>query len=404
MKIVIIGFSLASFTAIRYILNNAPETEVEVYTDEEYAYYPRPRLYEVLSDESSPEKIVMYPIKWYEDNGVKVHLGKSVKSIITENNEIILQNGERVQYDKLLLANGARSFVPPIKGVDKKGVFALRTIDDALTIKEYANDKESAVVIGGGLLGLEISVALKKLGLNVTILEFAPWLLPRQIDNEGSDLLIGEFEKRGVEIKCGAQTDEIIGNAEVSGVRIKSGETIPAELVICATGIRSNIELPQEAGIKVNRGVLVDEHLRTNIENIYAAGDIAEHNGRVYGIIPATTEQAQIAAANMIGKESTYNGTVAMNSLKVVGIDLTSIGLVNPETEEYEQIRKIDADKCQYKKIVVKDDKVVGSIIIGERKSVKPISDIIKEGVNVEKIKHELLKEDFDLKKLAESK
>ncbi len=403
MKIVIIGFSLASFTAIRHILSNAPGTEIEVFTDEEYAYYPRPRLYGVLSGESLPDKIVMYPVKWYEDNGVKVHLGASVKSINSKNNEISLQNGEKVHYDKLLLANGAYSFVPSLKGIDKKGVFALRTIDDALAIKEYAQNKKNSVVIGGGLLGLEISAALKKLGLNVTILEFAPWLLPRQIDSEGSDVLIGEFEKMGLEIKCGVQTDEIIGDSEVAGVKIKGGETIPAELVICATGIRSNIELPKKVGINVNRGVIVDEHLRTNIDNIYAAGDIAEHNGRVYGIIPATTEQAQIAAANMIGKETVYNGTVAMNSLKIVGIDLTSIGLVNPETKEYEQIREVNADKCQYKKIVLKDGKVLGSIIIGERKSIKPMTDIIKEGVNVEKVKHELLKEDFDLKKWVET-
>ncbi|MFB0562690.1 MAG: NAD(P)/FAD-dependent oxidoreductase [Candidatus Lokiarchaeia archaeon] len=404
MKIVIVGFSLASFTTIRHVLSVAPESEIKVFTEEKYPYYPRPSLYRVLSGESSADDIVMYPAKWYEDKGVKMHLGASVKSIDVKNNEIILDNGEKISYDKLLLANGAHPFVPPVKGADKNGVFAFRNIDGALTVREYAKDKNNAVVIGGGLLGLEISAALRKLGLNVTILEFSPWLLPRQIDQEGSDILVGEFEKLGVKILCGAQTEEILGGAEVSGVKIKDGDTIPAELVICATGIRSNIELPRESGINVNRGVIVDQYLRTNIENIYAAGDITEHNGRVYGIIPATTEQARIAAANMIGEETVYNGTVAMNSLKLVGIDLTSIGLVNPETEEYEQIRKIDADKCQYKKIVLKDGKVVGAIIIGERKSVKPMTDIIKEGINVEEIKHVLLKDDFNLKKFVENK
>lgn len=404
MNIVIVGFSLASFTAVRHIINNAPETEVDIFTDEKYPYYPRPSLYRVLSGESSPESIVMYPAKWYEDKGVKMHFGVTVKSINVQKNEIVLDNGEKISYDRLLLAVGAHPFIPPVKGADKKGVFALRKIDDALTIREFAKDKNNAVVIGGGLLGLEISAALRKLGLNVSILEFSPWLLPRQIDREGSDILMDELEKMGMKILCGAQTEEILGDTEVSGVKLKGGDTIPTELVICATGIRSNLELAKESGINVNRGVIVDDYLRTSIENIYAAGDIAEHNGRVYGIIPATTEQARIAAANMIDEETVYNGTVSMNSLKVVGIDLTSIGLVNPETEEYEEIRKIDADKCQYKKIVLKDGKVVGSIIIGERKSVKPMTDIIKEEVNVEEVKHDLLKDDFDLKKFIEDK
>lgn len=404
MKVVIIGFSLAGYTASRYILMNAPKTEMEIFDVDKYPYYPHPSLYGVLSGESSVDAILLHPAKWYEERGVKLHLGVSVKSIRVADKEIVLANGERVSYDKLLLANGARPFIPPVKGADKKGVFALRSIDDALTIREYAKGKKNAVVIGGGLLGLEASEALGKLGLKTTVLEFAPWLLPRQIDREGSDMLIGEFEKRGAEIRCGAQTEEIIGDAKVSGVKIKDSDTIPAQLVVCATGIRSNIELPKESGINVNKGVIVDDYLRTNVEDIYAAGDIAEHRGRVYGIIPATTDQAQIAAANMIGKETVYNGTVALNTLKVAGVDLTSIGLVNPETKEYEQIRKMDADKCLYKKIVLKDGKVVGSILIGDRKSVKPMTEIITEGINVDKVKNELLKEDFDLKKLLSKK
>lgn len=396
----IVGFSLAGFTACRYLLQNAPGNSIEIFTDEKYPYYPRPSLYRVLSGESPVSDIFIYPLSWYEERNVKVHLGTPVKSINTSENHIVLAGGESVSYDSLLLANGARSFIPPVKGSDRRGVFALRTIDDALAIREYAKKRRSAVVVGGGLLGLEISAALRKLGLKVTILEFAPWLLPRQIDREGSNVLMGEFEKMGMEIRCGAQTEEIVGNAEVSGLKLKGGETIQADLVVFATGIRSNIELAKEAGINVNRGVVVDDYMRTSVENIYAAGDIAEHRGRVYGIIPATTEQAQIAAANMIGKKVAYKGTVALNTLKVAGIDLTSIGLVNPETQDYEQIRKIEAEKCLYKKVVLKDGKIVGAIIIGDRKSAKPMTDIIKEEINVEKVKNKILEKEYDLNQL----
>ncbi|MBS7249143.1 MAG: NAD(P)/FAD-dependent oxidoreductase [Candidatus Freyarchaeota archaeon] len=400
MKIVIVGFSLAGFTACRYLLQNAPDNNIEIFTDEKYPYYPRPSLYRVLSGESAISDIFIYPLSWYKERNVKVHLDTPVKSIQTSENQIVLNGGDRVSYDSLLLANGARSFIPPVKGADKRGVFALRTIDDALAIREYAKKRKDAVVVGGGLLGLEISAALRKLGLNVTILEFAPWLLPRQIDQEGSNVLLNEFEKMGMEIRCGVQTEEVLGNAEVSGLKLKSGETIQADLVIFATGIRSNIELPREAGINVNRGVIVDDYMRTSVENIYAAGDIAEHRGRVYGIIPATTEQAQIAAANMIGKKMVYKGTVALNTLKVAGIDLTSIGLVNPETQDYEQIRKIEAEKCLYKKVVLKDGRIVGAIIIGDRKSAKPMTEIIKEEINVEKVKNIILEEEYDLNQL----
>jgi len=404
LKIVIVGFSLAGFTACRYLLQNAPDSSIEVFSDENYPYYPRPSLYRVLSGESKVSDIFIYPLKWYEERNVKVHLGTPVKSLKPAENEIVLAGGNRVSYDSLLLANGARSFIPSVKGAEKRGVFALRTIDDALAIREYAKKCKNAVVVGGGLLGLEISAALRKLGLNVTILEFAPWLLPRQVDQEGSNVLISEFQKMGMEIRCGAQTEEIVGNSEVSGLKLKSGESIPAELVIFATGIRSNIELPREAGINVNRGVIVDDYMRTNFENIYAAGDIAEHRGRVYGIIPATTEQAQIAAANMAGKKMVYKGTIPLNTLKVAGIDLTSIGLVNPETEEYEQIRRIEAEKCLYKKLVLKEGKIVGSIIIGERKSAKPMAEIIKQEINVEKVKNKILQEEFDLNQLLKNK
>jgi nitrite reductase (NADH) large subunit len=396
MKIVIIGFSLAGYTASRYILMNAPKTEMEIFDEDNYPYYPRPSLYEVLSGESPLDKILLHPAKWYEDRGIKLHLGVSVKSIKVEDKEIILGSGESVSYDKLLLANGARPSIPPLKGTDKKGVFSIRTIDDVLSIKEYVKGKKDAIVIGGGLLGLEASESLGRLGLRTTVLEFAPWLLPRQIDTEGSDVLINEFEKRGVKTRCGTQTEEITGDDKVTGVKVKGGYTIPAQLVVFATGIRSNIELPKEAGINVNKGVVVDDHLRTNIEDIYAAGDVAEHKGRVYGIIPATTEQAQTAAANMIGKETVYNGTVASNTLKIEDIDLTSIGIVNPEGNEYEQIRYADADKCTYKKIVLKDGKIVGAVLIGDRKIVKPMTDIISKGINVEDVKQEILKEDFD--------
>ena len=402
MNVVIIGNGVAGVTTARIIKEKNPETQVCVYTDESSPYYPRPRLYEVLSGEAEPEDVVVFSEEWYRKKGITVQLNRKASSIDTKRKELLLDDQTRVSYDTLLLANGGHSFVPPIKGADKTGVFTLRTISDALRIKEFTENTQKAIVIGGGLIGLEFASSLKKLGQQVTVVELFPRLLPRQLDPDGAALLKNRIESLGINIVLGVKTAEILGKETVSGIMLDNGKKVPGDLVLVSAGMRSNTELASEAGIKVNRGVVVDEHLRTSADDVYAIGDVAEYEGTVYGIIPAALEQASNAAANMLGGEhANYTGTVPSNTLKIVGIDLTSMGLVNPEEQTYEEIKRTDAPKGVYTKLVLDKGKIVGAILLGTKKGVTSIRKLIAKETDITKYKNLILNDDFDYKKVA---
>jgi len=393
MRCVIVGNGVAGVTAAR------AGAEVEIYTQETHHYYPRPRLQRFLAGEMELEDLYFYPPAWYEERGIAVHLGVEVTGLDPAARRILLADGRRVSYDRLLLAAGSRPFIPPIEGVDREGVFSLRTIEDALAIKRWAEGAERAVVVGGGLLGLEAARALRALGLKVTVLERGPYLLPRQLDAQGGALLRGLVEDMGIEVVLEASSQAILGDGRATGVLLQDGRKVEGDLILISTGIRSNVELAREAGLEVNRGVVVDERLRTNAEDVYAAGDVAEFRGRVYGIIPAAMEQAKAAALNMLGQETSYQGTVPSNVLRVVGIDCASIGVVHPpEGEGYRELRKSEAGV--YKKLVLKDGRLVGAILLGDRKDVAPISRLIRREADVSRYVERLLDEDFDWKKL----
>jgi nitrite reductase (NADH) large subunit len=402
LNVVIVGNGVAGVTAARIIKTRNPETRVSIYTDESYHYYPRPRLYEVLSGEAKPREVYMFSEEWYEKKGITVHLNRKALSIDVDRKELVLEDGSRVTYGKLLLANGGHSFVPPIKGVEKTGVFTLRTIKDVLDIKEFAKKTEKVIIIGGGLLGLEFASSLRKLGQQVTVVELFSRLLPRQLDADGATILKNRIASRGIDIVLGAQTVEILGKETVSGILLDSGETISGDMVLISAGIRSNTELALEAGIKVNRGVVVDGHMRTSADDVYAVGDVAEFEGRVYGIIPAALEQATIAAANILGEEdNVYTGTIPSNTLQVVDVELTSIGLINPEEPRYEEIKKTDKKKGVYKKLVLAQGKIVGAILLGDKRGFTYIKKLIAQETHITKYKNSILKDDFDYKKLA---
>jgi len=401
MHMVIVGGGVAGVTAARTIRENDSKAKISVYADENHLYYPRPRLYEVLSGEAKPQEICMFSGEWYGKRGIKVHLNKKVLGVDAAKKEILLEDRSRVNYDKLLLANGARSVIPPIKGVEKTGVFTLRSIRDALIINEYTKKTRKAIIIGGGLLGLEFAASLRKLGQQVEVVEIFPRLLPRQLDQDGATILKDQIEARGINIVLGVKTEEILGKETVSGILLGDGKELSGNLVLISAGVKSNTELAVEAGIKVDKGIVVDQYLQTSVDDIHAAGDAAEFEGRVYGIIPAAVEQAKIVAVNMLEKEKqSYKGTIPSNTLKIVGIDLTSMGIVNPEGPQYEEIRKIDKRKGVYKKIVLEQGKIVGAIILGDTKNVTSIKKLMDQETDVTKYKDSLLKDDFDYRRI----
>lgn len=396
MRVVIVGNGIAGTLAAKTLRELDSQASIEILAEEKYLYYPRPNLIEFVAGNLPYARLFAFSDKWYGQQRIDLRLGMPAQRILTESREVEVENGRRIGYDALLLANGASSFVPPIKGADKKGVFTLRTLDDAQAILDYLRTHERVAVIGGGLLGLEIARAVKARGADVEVVEFFSYLLPRQLDARGGALLKSEMEKRGIRIRLGGATEEILGAEEVRGLRFKNGEEIQADMAVIAAGVRPNLRLAKDAGLEADRGVLVNDYLETRNPQIYAAGDGIQHNGRLYGIIPASFDQARIVAANILGQKKKYGGTVPSNTLKVAGLDLTSIGLVNPEGPGHEEIRFENAEEGIYKKIVLRDGILVGAIWLGTRYGVNSISRAVMQKTNVDKWKHALLGDDFD--------
>ena len=409
MKHVIVGSGVAGVTAAQAIVRADPSAEVHLFGAEPHPYYRRPRLWEFIAGEVEQEALYFRPPEWYAERGIHLHLGVRVTLLDPAVHRLTLRpgsgqalaDGSTVEYDRLLLATGGRPFVPPCEGTDKEGVFTLRTLDDALAIKAYALKVSTAVVIGGGLLGLETARALGTAGLEVTVVEFFPYLLPRQLDEEGSEVLQSLLEAQRLRIITGGATEAVLGDEHADGIRLEDGRQVPGELVLFSTGIRSEVSLAQAAGLEVNRGVVVDEQLRTSAADVFAAGDAAEFEGRVYGIIPAAVEQAQTAAANMVAPGSAiYSGTLAATTLKVAGAELVSLGECIVPDDEIITLRHVDLAAGHYRKFVLRDGRIVGAILLNDKERARPVIRLMERGGDVLAQADHLLDDDFDLKSL----
>ncbi|MFQ5900046.1 MAG: NAD(P)/FAD-dependent oxidoreductase [Thermodesulfobacteriota bacterium] len=387
MRYVIIGNGIAGITAAGNIRKLDKDAEIIVYSDEGYNYYVRPKLIDYLAGKVKLTDIYFYSPNWYKENRIDIKLNSRIEGIDIKAGNIRFSSGEKAGFDRLLLANGSSPGIPPIQGVDKSGVYTMRSFDDARMLRELSDKIKNVIVIGGGILGLECARAFREHNLNVTVIEFFERLLPRQLDEDGASVLQKRIEAMGIKVVLGAVTEKILGNDTACGIRLKNGEEFKADMILISAGIRPNVGLAKEAGLKVNKGVIVDDRLKTSADNIYAAGDVIEHRERIYGIIPACLEQAKIAAVNMVGKEEIlYEGTLPKNTLKVVGIDLTSIGVVTPEGPEYKERKFKDEEKGIYEKIVIdKENHIVGAILLGRNDKVSRIAKFISNKVDINK-------------------
>jgi nitrite reductase (NADH) large subunit len=387
---VIIGNGVAGTTAAENIRKLDQAGEITVVTEESTPFYYRMRLPDFLSGDIAEDKLTAKKDQWYKDQGIDLKLRTRVQGADPGEKAIHTQSGSEIPYDRLLIATGSRSFIPPMKGADKKGVFALRTIQDARDIVAWAKDIRKVVLIGGGLLGLEAGNALRKFGKNLTVVEFFPRLLPRQLDVAGGGRLQKIMEGMGFSFRLGAKTQEIKGEDRVTGVLLEGGEMLPAEMVIVSAGVRPALELAEALGLDHDKGVKVDERMRTSQSGIYAAGDVAEFKGIPYGIWTAATEQGQIAGTNMAGGDALYKGTVMANTLKVIGIDLASAGDIDAENKLES---KVLTDEKVYKKVVLENGQIVGCIMLGDTKGFTKITKMMAEKQNVSEIKDKLLSE-----------
>lgn len=394
----IIGNGVAGTTAAENIRKHDEDGTITIITDEDTPFYYRIRLTELISGDVSEEALIAKNEQWYEDLRIDLLLEMKVKKADIEKKTILTNDKLDLSFNKLLIATGSHSFIPPIKGSNKKGVFALRSIQDARDISVYADGIEDVVLIGGGLLGLEAGNALRKLGKKVTIVEFFPRLLPRQLDVEGAERLLKIMEDMGFFFRLGAKTQEIKGKAKVTSVLLEGGETLQTQMVIISAGVRPNMELAESLGLDRDKGIKVDNFMQTSQADVYAAGDVAEFRGIPYGIWPAAMEQGKIAGTNMAGGDMFYDGTTMTNTLKVVGIDLASAGNIDAENQLES---RVVTDDTTYKKIVMADDQIIGCIMLGDTKGFNKITKAMTDKKNVSNTKDKIFSEGFDFETLT---
>ncbi|MHA1993944.1 MAG: NAD(P)/FAD-dependent oxidoreductase [Candidatus Hodarchaeales archaeon] len=380
MNFIIIGNGVAGVTVARSLIQKShPGSKVLQFTTEPYGYYSRPKLPQFLGDKTqSPEDLMIYTKDWYIESKIDFHPNEKIHSINRKEKKVVSEKGE-YGYDKLLLAQGASCACPPIPGLELEHAYTLRTLADAITIRNQLELSQSVVIIGGGLLGIENAIACAKHGLKTTIIEFFPHMLPRQLDPEGSKIFTELLAKYGVEIITSAQVKEILGDSVVESVQLKDGRLIPADIVMTCTGIKPRIALAKKAGLDVNRGVVVNDYLETSDPNIFAVGDMAEHEGKVYGIIPPTTEQSRVVVENLILPRSReYHGSKMSTTLKVADLFLTSIGY-DANQADYQFMKYINDESNEYMKIFHEDDKIKAIILLGTKKGIPQLRKMFEE-------------------------
>ncbi len=369
MKLVMVGNGMAGVRTLEELLKLAPDLyDVTVFGAEPHANYNRILLSPVLAGEMKLDDIMLNDVDWYRANGIRLHLGKKVTKIDRRARTVSTADGSAAGYDRLLLATGSNPFVLPVPGANLAGVLGYRDIADTNAMIEAATKYRDAVVIGGGLLGLEAANGLKARGMKVTVVHLMDWLMERQLDRTAAELLQASLEARGLAFRLKTETSEIVGGADgrVRAVRFKDGTELAADLVVMAVGIRPNIELAQSAGLHCERGIVVNDTMQTFDPRIYAVGECAAHRGVAYGLVAPLFDMAKVCANHLahfgIGR---YAGSVVSTKLKVTGIDLFSAGdFIGDDAAE--EIVLHDAVGGVYKKLVIRDDRIVGGVMVGD--------------------------------------
>jgi nitrite reductase (NADH) large subunit len=399
MKLVMIGNGMAGVRTLEELLKIAPDMyDIAVFGAEPHPNYNRILLSPVLAGEQTLDEIVLNPISWYAENNITLHLGKKVVEVDRRNRIVKAEDGTEEPYDRLLVCTGSNPFIPPIPGKDLEGVIAYRDIHDTNTMIEAAAKYQHAVVIGGGLLGLEAANGLMLRGMRVTVVHLAPWLMERQLDDVAGKLLQQSLEARGLKFLIGAQTQALIGDKDgrVMAVQFKEGPEVPADLVVMAVGIRPNTELALKMGLycgpQSRGGIFVDDTMQTVTDpRIYSVGECTSHRGTVYGLVAPLFEQGKVCATHLaqfgIGR---YQGSLTSTKLKVTGIDLFSAGNFTGG-EGCEEIVMSDPFGGVYKKLIIKDDKLVGACMYGDTVDGSWYFKLLREGRKVADIRDKLM-------------
>lgn len=389
-KIIIVGSGIAAISAVKAIREVDQDSPVIMFGEEKFYPYNRMKLSKNLLDELAEDSILLQKKDWYEANKVALRLNMKVIGVDTFHQEVILSDGTREKYDKLLLANGAKNSVPPIRGIDSPGVYSIRKLEDVLNIQRNVENKQVVLNVGAGSQGLETAWIMHRHGKQVTIVQRGQRLMRRELDEKASLILQNYVEQQGIRVMVNTQLESIMTNEYIQCVT-KACENIKCDMMFYSAGISPNIELLRETPVKVNQGIIVDKEMRTNIENIFAAGDVAEFGGRITGLWNTAIGQGKTAGYNIAGKQTEYEHIVPVTTLNAFGISLFSMGNVNEDDNIY-TISSQEDDNKTYKKIFIVDYKIVGAIAIGDTKR----SPVLKAA-----IENETSLKSLDLKKIT---
>jgi len=393
-KLVLVGNGMAGMRTLEELLKAAPDLyQIEVFGDEPHPNYNRIMLSPVLAGEQTVDQIVLNSREWYAEHGITLHTGKRIVKIDRKHRCVVADDGTRADYDRLLLATGSKSFILPIPGADLPGVIGFRDIADVDAMIRASSRYRNAVVIGGGLLGLEAANGLKQRGMDVSVVHIAPWLLERQMDEPASRLLQKNLEEKGLKFLLQKQTAELVQgeSGRVCAVRFKDGETVPADLVVMAVGIRPNTQLAESAGLQCNRGLVVNDTMQTFDPRIYAVGECVSHRGIAYGLVAPLFEQAKVCANHLAEHGvARYQGSMTSTKLKVTGIDLFSAGNFMGG-EGLDEIVFQDAGRGSYKKLILKDNKLAGAVLYGDTLDGAWYFELMRDGTDVSDFRDKLL-------------
>lgn len=394
LKLVLIGNGMAGIRTLEELLKLAPDLyEITVFGAEPHPNYNRIMLSPVLAGEQTFEDIILNDLDWYRTHGITLHVGNPVVRIDRAARQVIAADGTRAEYDRLLLATGSRPFMLPVPGNDLDGVIGYRDIAHTQTMMDAAQTHRHAVVIGGGLLGLEAANGLALRGMQVTVLHVGQWLLDRQLDATAGALLQQALEARGIRFELQAHTEQLLGDSSgrVRAVRCEDGRELAADLVVMAAGIRPNISLATEAGLACERGILVDDTLQTFDPRVYAIGECASHRGIAYGLVAPLYEQARVCANHlaMLGY-GRYLGSVTSTKLKVTGIDLFSAGDFMGD-EECDIITMSNPAAGSYRKLVIRDNRLIGACFYGDTSDSAWYFTLVRDGSDISAFRQQLM-------------
>ena len=406
MHYVIVGGSAAGINAIEAIRSVDKEGRITLISDEEFSLYSRCLITYFIAGTIAEDKLKYRSSDFYEKEKVDDILGVRATKLVPEKRKVILDNGKELTYDKLLIATGASPKMLEVPGSDKEGILGLRTYRDAQLINGRLDKVKRVSILGGGLIGLRAAYSLHARNKEVKVIVKSNQVLSQMLDRGAANFIRKKIEQKGIQVMTGLAAVEFLGGKEVTGLVLDDGRRVECELVVVGKGVRPNLELVKRTEIKTDYGIIVDDHLQTNLPNIYAAGDVAQAKDLITGqstinaLWPCAVAQGRVAGLNMSGKKVKYDGSLAMNSIEFFGLPVISMGITRPKEKEYEQLVKEDEKNFVYKKVVLRKNRLQGMILVNRIEQAGVMGILMRKKVDVSPIKPMLLEDRFDFAKI----